>query len=305
MKASGFFNKHKLKIFIFTVIVIFILLLNTFLGMYKSNEPITTKEPFALVLQPETKIPAKLFVESESFITKFSKNCSEGKYEEAYEVLSDDCKNIVFGDVKEFTKYAQTNFPKDSRYEVIPYSKVGSTYVYQVKVFEDFLATGLTYSNYTYIDLKMAVNEDVEGKKHLSVAGFMGRFPIDSVFENDYIKIEILEKTSFYNEETYNLKITNRTENDIVLKDNKNKADEIILSVSGDSRPDIELRTNLMLKGFETRNLSLTFSKFFDEQSSADSIVFTAIRVVKKGKELKYKNDDILAKFSIATEIVK
>lgn len=303
--VSEFFKKHKLKIFIIIVIVIFLLLLNKFLSMYRSNQPITTKEPFALVMEPEKKIPAKLFIESESFITKFAKSCSEGKYEEAYEVLSEDCKNIVFGDVKEFIKYAKTNFPKDSRYEVIPYSRVGSTYIYQVKVFEDFLATGLTYSNYSYIDLKMAINEDKEGKKYLSVAGFMGRFDLDSVFENDYIKVEILEKTSFYNEETYNVKITNRTENDIVIKDNKNKADEILLNVGGDSRVDIALQSNLILKAFATRNVSLTFTKFFDEQSPGSSIVFSAIRVVKKGKALNYKNNDILARFSIATDIVR
>lgn len=303
-KVIDFFSKNKLKIFIGTVVVIFILLLNYFLRIYKTNEPITTKEPFAPVMTPNDKFPSKVYIESEALILNFANKASNGDYDAAYEYLSDDCKLDVFSVKEEFIKYVKTNFPKGSRFEVIPYSKVGTTYIYQVKVFEDFLATGLTYSDYSYIDLKIAVNEDVKGEKKLSVAGYMGRFPLNSIFENDYIRIELLERKSFYTEELYFLKVINRTENDIVLQDFLVGAPEIQLSLGGDVRKEIGNTDKIILSAYEEKELKLHFVRFFDEESIPGSIVFSAVRVIKPKKANRYKESDILAKFSIPVEVV-
>lgn len=304
VKLSEFFNKNKLKILIVVVIIICLLLVNYFLRMYKKDEPITTKEPFATIMNPQEKFPSKMYIESEALIISFANKASNGDYDAAYNLLSNDCKREVFPIKENFIQYAKINFPKNSRYEVIPYSKVGTTYIYQVKVFEDFLATGLTYSNYSYIDLKMAINENIKGEKTLSIAGYMGQFPINSVFENDYVKIEIVHKNSFYTKETYSLKITNRTENEIIIRDFSTNNSEIQLSTGGDARPEISKDTQIYLSPFEEKGINFTFSRFFDETSIPNSIVFSNIRVVKKGKTVKYNENDILAKFSIAVDIV-
>ena len=302
--VSEFLNKNKLKIFVATVIILIILLFNYFLRMYKSDEPITTKNSFAMVMNPETKVPSKVFIESEALIVNFANKSSEGNYEAAYNMLSPDCQADVFGTLNEFKEYAKANFPKDSRYEIIPYSKVGTTYIYQVKVFEDFLATGLTYSNYSYIDLKMAINETITGEKLLSVAGYIGKFPLNSVFENDYIRVELTQRTSFYNEETYSVIVTNRTENDIILKDYSLETPEVQLSTGGDARPEISHTDKIIISSHQTLKFNMSFARFYDENSLPGSIVFSAIRVVKKGKITNYKSNDILAKFSIAVPIV-
>lgn len=299
-----FFQKNKLKIFIVIVILIIILLINYLLGVYEKEEPITTRNPFAMIMQPESKVPSKLFIESEALIVNFANKSSQGNYKEAYDMLSLDCKTDVFGTVEEFTEYAKTNFPKNSRYEIIPYSKVGTTYVYQVKVFEDFLATGLTYSDYSYIDLKMAINESITGEKMLSVAGYIGKFPTNSIFENDYIRIELNQKTSFYTEERYSVIVTNRTENEIVLKDYSLGVPEIQLSVGGDVRQEINHSDKIVISGHQTIKFTLAFSRFFDEKSMSGPLVFSAIRVVKKGKTSNYSSKDVVAKFSVEVPIV-
>ncbi len=305
IKISEFFQKHKLKIFIVVLIIIIVLLFNYLLSIYKKEEPIVTKDPFALVLQPESKVPSKVFIESEALIVNFAEKSSKGEYEDAYNMLSDDCKTTVFGDVEEFSKYAKTNFPKDSRYEVIPYSKVGSTYIYQVKVFEDFLATGLTYSDYSFIDLKMAINESASGKKNLSVAGYIGKIPLNSFFENDYIRVEIKQKISFYSEEIYDVTVTNRTENDIVLKEFTTETPEIQLTVSGDARPELSYTEKIDLSGHQTLKLNLSFARFFDEKELPNSLVFSAVRVIKKDKSNNYNADDVLAEFSVPVPIAE
>lgn len=303
IKISEFFNKYKLQIFVVSLAVIFIFALNYFLSISKKEEIITTKDPFAFIMEPSAKVPTKLYIESENLIANFATKASNGEYEAAYEMLSNDCKNDVFGSLSEFIKYVKTNFPKNSRFEINPYSKVNSTYVYQVKVFEDFLSTGLTYSDYSYIDLKMAINENNEGEKLLSVAGYMGNFPINSVFENDYIKVEVTGKKSFYTEEIYYLTITNRTENDIILRDFSNAVSEIQLNVAGDSRDENSVIEKLLLLSYESKSVSLTFPKFFDETSKANAIGFSSIRVVKKDKTENYTEDDMIAKFSINVDV--
>lgn len=303
-QISEFFNKNKLKILIGVVVLLIIITLNYFLRINKKNEPITTRNPFATIMEPKESFPTKLYIESEALIINFANKASKGDYEGAYDYLSTDCKSNIFPTLDEFKKYAEVNFPENSRYEVIPYSKVGTIYIYQVKVFEDFLSTGLTYSDYSYIDLKMAINEDIKGEKTLSIGGYMGTFPVNSVFENDYIKIEILQKKAFYTEEIYIVKITNRTENEIILRDFTNNSTEIQLSIPGDVRDEISKTEPIILSSYETKTILLNFPKFFDEISLSNSIVFSAIRVIKPGKTKRYNLDDILAKFSVEVEIV-
>lgn len=304
VRVSEFFKKHKIKILIGVVVVILLLLINSLLKMRQSNEPITTRNPFATIMNPAEKFPSKIYIESEALIVNFANHASKGEYEAAYNKLSDECKNEMFGSLTEFTKYAKANFPPKARYEIIPYSKVGTTYIYQVKVFEDFLSTGLTYSDYSYIDLKMAINENVVGEKLLSVGGYIGKFPVNSVFENDYIRIEITQRKSYYSEEIYEVTVTNRTENDIVLRDFKAEVPEVQLSTGGDARQELSQTVNMLLSGYERKLYSLSFARFFDESTTPSSIVFSTIRVVKKGKTENYKESDILAKFSIPVAIV-
>ncbi len=305
IKINEFFNKYKLQIFIVSIVIVFLLLFNYLLTLYDRDEVITTRDPFAYVMAPREKVPAKLHIETDALISKFANEAIEGNYRSAYDILSDDCKRDVFGSLSEFTRYAEINFPGGSRYDIIPYSKVGNTYVYQVKVYENFLSTGLTYSDYNYIDLKMAVNHGPKGEKLLSVAGYMGKFLLNSVFENDYIRIEIKQRKSFYSEELYYLSIMNRSEHDIILKDFSITNPEIQLSVSGDMREEMENIEKVIIPAFGSKELELGFAKFFDENSIANSIVFSAIRVVPKGMIENYKEDDVIAKFSVEVDIVE
>ena len=305
VQFSEFIKKYGTRIFIVTVVVIIILLINYLLKFNKKTEPKTTKEPFAVVMKPGEKFPSKIVLESRNIINDFGDKCIEGNYEEAYNLLSVDCQSTVFGGVEEFKKYAKTNFPKGSRYEVIPYSKVGTTYIYQVKVYEDFLATGATNNGVSYIDLKMAINEDIKGNKLLSVAGFMAKIGMDSVFENDYIKVELKNRTSFYAEESYDVVFTNRTENEIVIRDFQAGDGEIVLDLGGDLRKELKHVDPIILKPFESKTTTLVFARFFDESTIPNAIIFPKVRIVREGKAKNYRNDDILASFSVSASIVK
>lgn len=305
IQFSEFMKKYAIRILIAAVVIVILLLINYLLKFNKTAEPITSKEPFAVVMKPGEKFPSKVVLESRNLINDFGDKCVEGNYEEAYNLLSVDCQSTVFGGIEEFKKYAKTNFPKGSRYEVIPYSKVGTTYIYQVKVYEDFLATGATNNGVSYIDLKMAINEDRSGKKLLSVAGFMAKIGIDSVFENDYIKVELKDRTSFYAEESYTTVFTNRTENEIIIRDFKAGDGEIVLDLGGDLRKELKNIEPIILKPFESKTIVLAFSRFFDESTIPNAITFPKVRIIKDGKAGNYTNSDILANFSLSVSVVK
>ena len=85
-----------------------------------------------------------------------------------------------------------------------------------------------------------------------------------------------------YETVTYEVKITNKTDNYIVIADNKQK-NEIALEFDGQKRTP----TNMQLALFfvnpnSTRTQELVFTKFFDEEIDAKKLYFGAIRILKE-----------------------
>ena len=77
------------------------------------------------------------------------------KINEAYETLSDDIKR--------------------EKYDIQPYAKTGNDYIYQVKVFDDILETGLTNDIFSFTDTKMVI-KNKDGKIGLNIRGYIGKF---------------------------------------------------------------------------------------------------------------------------------
>ena len=280
LKIRNFFKKYKRVIFIVLIVWLVIIAINFFLGR-RSETPMlnTTYNPHDVVLTSDTEVPEKLQTPIEDTIDDYINKCNNKDYSGAFELLTTDCKTHVFGDsLDNFTTYASSVFPNKKRYSIQNYSNFGQAYIYNVKLIDDIIATGLTNQSYAYYEEKFAVKEE-DGKIKLNVNDYMGFNDLKKVAEDDYLKIRVENKEEFYSFEIYSVKITNKTDKKIVLYDGI-VGNELSLISGQDERNPINVKDTITLEPGETRTFEITFNKYYDESTKASEIAFNKIRIM-------------------------
>lgn len=145
--------------------------------------------------------------------------------------------------------------------------------------------------NFATYSEKFVITND-NGNLTLAIREYIGNTNNYQVYEDNYIKVEIEEVIQSYENQTYKVKLTNRTEYTIVLADQTENY-EIMLELENETR-DIQ---NIPYKGiyllpYEEKELELKFVKFFDENETAKSIIFNAVRVLKSYSGLSSKREE-------------
>ena len=118
LKVNRFVRKYGKIIAITVFIWLFIIMVNKFLGNHKNLEPTTTYEPHVSVLDSNSSAPKKVQNAIEDFIDQYVRYCNEGKYEEAYAMISEDCKNDNFGTLSQFKAYVSNKFSNEKIYTI-------------------------------------------------------------------------------------------------------------------------------------------------------------------------------------------
>lgn len=226
------------------------------------------------------KVPEKLQEPIEKIIDDFINYCNKKEYSSAYELLSEDCKENVFEDDEdEFKKYVDNIFNVEKIYSIQSYSHKNDFYIYNVKILNDILASGLTDEEFRFHEEKFAISGDKDNLK-LTVGDYMGKEELRSVAEDDYVKIRVTEKTMFYSEEIYNVKITNKTENIMVIADGSEPG-EVALQIGNESRNMNNSDLYIVLNPGETKEYKLYFNKYYDEKTVEDGMIFSKIRILR------------------------
>jgi len=151
-----------------------------------------------------------------------------------------------------------------------------------MRIMEDIMATGLTGEDYLFFyEEKIALKEEQDGKISLSLRQYIMSKLIEEIYEDAYMKIWIDSKDVFYEEEYYNIKVKNKTSNTLVLADSQVEQ-EILLQVGSEYRGTNNDNLNVVIYPEETKEFTLSFTKFFDEQSTSDAFIFNAVRVLPK-----------------------
>ncbi len=280
LKIRNFFKKYKRVIFIVLIVWLVIIAINFFLGRRSETSVLnTTYNPHEVVLTSDTEVPEKLQTPIEDTIDDYINKCNNKDYSGAFELLTTDCKTHVFGDsLDNFTTYASSVFPNKKRYSIQNYSNFGQAYIYNVKLIDDIIATGLTNQSYAYYEEKFAVKEE-DGKIKLNVNDYMGFNDLKKVAEDDYLKIRVENKEEFYSFEIYSVKITNKTDKKVVLYDGI-VGNELSLISGQDERNPINVKDTITLEPGETRTFEITFNKYYDESTKASEIAFNKIRIM-------------------------
>lgn len=291
LKIRHWIKKYGKILFFIIIVWISIFIINKFLGDYQAEQvPNTTKTPQVAVMSTNEKVSKKVQTSAEEFIESYVDACNQGKYQKAFAMISENCRKYEFNDdVEKFAKYVLEKMPTPKKYSIQSYSNTQGYYIYEVKYFDDMLATGLTNSEYNFTTEKMVLKKNSKGSFDIAVGNFIEYKDINSVAENDYLKIDVKNCMVRYSTQTYEVKLTNRTDYTIVVADNYIE-DEISLALSGEYR-GTESGKTIVLQPEGSLTVKLGFMKFVDDNDEAQSLLFSNIRVLEEYAGVTSSND--------------
>lgn len=285
LKLRRFFRKYgKILIVIFAIIAIIITIDRILKNSKNLDTPNTTLTPNEPVLDIGGNVPKKVHTTVEEFVRKYVDYCNDGEYESAYAMLSNDCKEDYFGSVYNFKEYVKNKFYDKRSYALQSYSTFNKKYIYTVKLFDDILATGLTNSKYKYQEEKIVASYDENKNIVISVGNFIEKNTIQSVQENEYLKVDIKSQIIQYGFEEYKVKLTNRSNYTIIIQNGEAEDDEIVINLGQELRKN-EIANEVILEPGATQIISPIFSKFYDDGDTTKELIFSSVRVVDENGE--------------------
>lgn len=217
-------NKTKIwrGIFIVAFVLVLIQVLNYFQGrktkkINNTNADTITSNTFLITdksaLGTGTVSESKLKNDMR-IIDEFLNLCNNKKFEDAYKLVSTDCKNNLFTTYEIFKKtYCDKIFNTYKTYTTENWN--GNTY--KVRITEDPLATGKTSNDMSIQDYMTIVEENNEEK--LNINNYIGRNKINAVNTQSNVKIEVISRDTFAEYEVYNIRVTNNSDKTIYLDD--------------------------------------------------------------------------------------
>lgn len=307
LKIRHWFRKNGKIVLVVAVVVGIIFTINRYLITHDTiSVPNTTYTPNVSVMDDSSSAPSKVQTTAETMIEKYVEYCNDGNYQKAFNMLSEDCQKYAFNDsVEDFADHVLIKMLTPKKYSIQNYSNYKGYYIYEVKYIDDILETGLTNQEYNYSTEKIIFTKNKDNSYDMSVGNFVSYDKINNVLENDYLKIDVIDRITRYSIETYSVKFTNRTDSTVVVADNL-VSDEVRLVLPQEYRSLENKNTIIILAPGESRTCNLVFTKFFDDGDISQGLLFGAVRVIEDYKgtngteeEQQAEIDNAIAKFSV------
>lgn len=289
-KIIRMWNQNRKKIIIIvSIVVFFFLILQILNNIAKENirqqnidnnirneNTIDEKIPTTSIITGE-KVDKNISQNNLELIQDFTNKCNEGKIEEAYGMLSDGCKEVLFPTVQKFkNNYYNVIFKYIRTIKVENYKNSSTTNTYAVTFYEDIISTGNigqanNYKDYITVEKntnKLNINSLITSKK------------LESKTEKLGLKIRILRQEIYIDYEIYKLEFQNNTENTILL-DTLKSSKSIYLLDNNDIKYGsftTEIAGSLFeLPMYGMKNLSIKFNKKYEPINDTKKLGFSDI----------------------------
>lgn len=242
--------------------------IKTDMNFYQTNYSVMSNE----------KITEKKNRENTEIIKDFINYCNEGKVQEAYGLLSEECKQVLFPTLETFkTEYVDKYFSESKTFNLQLWNTIKSKYIYRVELIEDMLSTGRS-SNVKGIDY-YTINVENDNMT-LNIAKFIEKNTINTKAETDYISIIVESEDIYVDYVDVNIEAENKTNFPIIL-DGGAKGDSVYLKDTKDigyasylfeeTEEDLTIRKNLK------KNFKIKFDKEYSENINIKEIGFLDI----------------------------
>lgn len=268
------------------ILWIIMLIINYLLGNMKTEPiPITTYEPHISIMNEDKEVPKDLQEPINKIFNEYVNYCNNQEYEEAYNMLSEGCKKNLYPTQEDFEKYTKVVFDQKKIYNIQNYSVNDNVYIYNLRILNDILATGLTdEKQLVYYEEKVAI-ESIDDKLYLSIGGFIKEKKVEALFEDEYMKLTVDKVLVMDDREIYTMTVSNKSDYVLNIADTS-KPQEIFIKMGSETRNVQELPMNgVIVFPDQKRTYELTFTKWYDETEKTESIIFDTVYIIKEYKE--------------------
>lgn len=282
LKVRGFYRENKRKILIIIIFWAIIFAVNTMLKLFKEEErPKTTYEPHTSVMNFDSEVPKKLQGPIVELIDEYIQYCNNKEYEKAYDMLVKGCKDEYFPNIEGFKLYVDTIFNSKKIYNIQNYSNQGDIYIYNVRILDDILATGINEErNELYYEEKVVIENTKDGLT-FAIKEYIQNKEMEVMYEDENVKIVIQQAIISYDTEKYIIRVTNKTDNVLVLSEDS-EINVIGLNLGSTYRKRKEEANNqIVVLSDRTSTFTINFSKYFDDGKISKGMLFANLRIVE------------------------
>ncbi len=293
-KLIRFYNQNRKKIFKIILIIVLIIgliqLLNYFAKQsnnidkndYEQKNIVNTNNEKNQDIISNKSLVSGSIVSNEKLkkdvdvIDEFIKYCNNKDINSAYNLLTEECKEVMFPSVQDFYNIYYLNIFNEKTKTYTVENWTDSTY--QVRYTEDILSSGKLNGDETKQDYITVVKENEE--KRLNINNYIRRKKANKVTEYKDIKVTIVSIDTYMDYEIYNFAIQNNSENTILL-DTSDDAKSIYLLDSKNMKYEFYnneiIENRLIVKSKFTNNLQVKFTNSYSATRRIEKIVFSKL----------------------------
>lgn len=297
-----YINKNIKKIITIIIVIIFALLLIQVANLQakeKSKDKVGKNENYnENIYKPEETViigdnmSKEEQITNQSIINRFVEFCNSQNPQEAYNMLSKECKEVLYQDYDTFVKsYYQKIFNTKREISIQSWINMPKAKTYKVRFLNDALASGKLDNDNLFEDYITIVKEN--GIEKLNIGSYIQRSEINQNTEEDGVKITVSYIDYYMTHESYRITVENNTQNSVFL-DSKKTTESIYLtdeneikwktSINYIANPLLEIKPNL------SQSYVITFFKAYNPDQNIESITFSDIRQKQINNEENIKS---------------
>lgn len=307
MNIKRIIDRNGKLIFYGVLIIIGILFAIKSLNAYYEKDEKIRKEQVIkneIIKENQSKTPVTNYTtESDSIkitITSFVNYCNNRELENAYKMLTDECKAAMFPTIEDFERIYINNIYNIKRtFDVTKWSVDGNKSTYLVTLYGDLLATGGTANStqeyYTFV-------EEDDGNYKLNINNFIygEARNLESTVKN--IKIKIGNVDIYEDHEEVTVTITNNTSKKICLTGNTYRENIYLQNYSGMTYSSLNSEFDyeeIVMEPNSARTFIVGFNKVYSSTNKASFVVLSDVILDYED----YLNSDDKANYSNRTSI--
>ena len=282
LKILDFIRRNKWKVLLFIIFWAVLVVISQVLANMKNEIPVTTFRAYEPIIENGETMPAKWQSKVEEMVEEYMGYCNNKEYEKAYNMITEPCREVIYPTLEDFKAYVDYVFSSKRLYSIKNYSNRDNVYIYRLRIFEDIMATGLTYSDtFKYFEEKISFTEE-NGKLLMGVKDYISQEALNAKHDDQYIRINITNKYITYDEEIYTIEFQNKTQYDIVIS-NKIGSNELELVTTNETidRTIDENWEGIYIPAKSKTVVPVEFTKFYDKGAQSASIKFNNVRIMR------------------------
>ncbi len=231
----------------------------------------------------EGTITTEEAMQNNGIINNFVSYCNEGKTREAYDLLSEECKQEVFPTINDFINlYYQVIFANPKTYTLENWIS-GKNTTYKVRFVNDALAMGGKKAEQTFEDYITVVYKNEV--PYLNINKFVQKNEINRETELNGIKIIVQTENVYINNRTYDVTFQNTNKNNMILysiaRNNnwylQDEAGKTYLANMAEITND-----NFILETNTSIQLTINFMKIYEKTDTVKWMKFDNIQVANE-----------------------